>query len=384
VAEIIVTCNHRYTVGSVIKVNSNTNALPYNYTVQQVLQPNDSIQIQDPVQSVFTIGLNGSVWMTRQSLDFSEPNPEWYKVANITGEAQSITMSADGDVIWVGTTGGRVYRITNINLARTTETGDIDEPNPEVEFAQVASYGGRSITGIAVDPNDKDNVVITVGNYGNSSYVYYSSNAMAATPTFASKQGNLPTAPVYCASFDKGNPGYVLVGTEFGMYATDNITAPSVSWTEENMGMPRVPVLSIVQYRTEASSTPDSDVKEGDFFIGTHGRGIYRTNTLQTTRPISIPEEKPLVFDKAQKQLQMFPNPAVHHTTVMFNLMKREDVTVFVRDINGRLVNQLRFNKMAPGKREVRINTSDLAPGTYLLSVQHGEDLQSGKFVVNR
>jgi len=384
-AEILVSCDIQYNAGSTIKVNSNTNALPFNYSISQGITPGDSIQVQDPVQSIFLVGLNGTVWMTRGALDFSVI-PVWYKVAKITGTAQCASISADGKYAWVGTETGRLYRISNLDLARTLQTGDVDEDTSTVlvEYDLVSSFGGRNVTSVSIDPNNSDRVIVTVGNYGNSSYVYYSTNATSASASFASVQGNLPAFPVYSSSFDKGNSGTVIIGTEYGIFATDNINAGSVSWTEENNGLSPSPVFRIVQYRTNKSSSADETIMEGDIYIGTHGSSIWKTNTLQTSRPIGVEEEKEVVFEKNNSQINVFPNPAADYTNLEINLNKTNDVTVLVRDINGRLVNQLKFNKLNAGKREIRLNTSDLADGTYLISVQIGTEVKSGKFVVTR
>jgi hypothetical protein len=381
-AEIVITCDIRYTAGSTIEVNSNTNALPFKHTITANLSPNDSLKIQDPVQSIFVTGLNGTLWMTRGSLDFSTL-PRWYKIAQFSGTTQSVAISSDGKYVWAGTENGRVIRVNNIELARSVKTGDIDDTNSVVTFSQVANFGGRNITGISVSPTNPDHVVVTVGNYGNTNYVYYSSNATSANPTFTPKQGNLPAFPVYCATFDKANPNTVIIGTEYGIFATENISAASVNWNEENNGMQRVPVFSITQYRTDRSSTSTETIEEGDIFIGTHARGFFRSTTLMSTRPIGITEEKPVAFaDRAQ--LSVYPNPATDYTQLALNLVKTSDVTIFVRDINGRLVNQMKFSRMAAGEKEIRISTDNLASGTYFITAQIGDQVKSGKFAVVR
>jgi len=382
-AEIVITCDIRYTAGSTLLVNSNTNSLPFKHTINANLAPNDTLKIQDPVQSVFVTGLNGAVWMTRGALDFLK-TPVWFKVAQFPGVTQCLEISADGNYIWAGTESGRVIRMANIDMARSLKTGDIDDTNSVVTYSTVANFGGRNITGIAVDPNNPDRVVVTVGNYGNTNYVYYSSNATSATPTFTTKQGNLPPFPVYCATFDKANAGNVIIGTEHGIFSTENIAAAAVSWTEENNGMVRVPVFAITQYRTENSSTPDETVQEGDIFIGTHARGFFRSTTLMTTRPISIPEEEAVVFSENINQLSVYPNPATDFTQLALNLAKTSDVIIFVRDINGRLVNQMKFSRLAAGEKEIRINTEDLSGGTYFITAQIGDQVKNGKFVVVR
>jgi len=384
-AEVVITCNISYAAGATIEVGSNINSLPFNHTLAQALQPFDSVKIQDPVQSIVVAGLNGSVWMTRMAHNWNEP-VKWWKIAGLNGTAQSIEMSADGNYVWVGTETGSLVRMSNINLGRSLNTADVDQGlNTQVTYDVVRTFSGRSITNIAVDPNNPDRVAVTLGNYGNNAYVYYSSDATSATPTFTTKQGNLPLFPVYSVSFDKGAANNLIVGTEYGMFSTDNITAASPSWSEENNGMPRTPVFFIEQYRTTDSS-PDANelVYEGDLFIGTHGRGFFRSTDLQTARPVGVNEEKPMAFSEANAQLQMYPNPAVDFTNLVINLSKTSDVNVFVRDINGRMVKQMKLSRMPAGKSDVRINTSDIAAGTYLINVQFGDQVKSGKIVVTK
>ncbi len=387
VAERIMSCDVNYASGSTLSMESNINGLPFKYTLSQGLNAGDSIKVQDPVQGVLVAGLTGGVWMTRMAFNWDDPT-KWWKIANVSGTPQCVTMSSDGDYAWVGTESGRVYRIANINKGRSLNTADVaqgDTATVQVTYKQVASYGGRAVTDIAVDPNNNDRVAITVGNYGNSTYVYYSDDATAETPTFMSRQGNLPEFPVYAVTFDKANSSNLIIGTEYGVFSTENITSSSPTWTEENNGMPRIPVFTLIQYRTnDNSSDPSNPIMEGDIFAGTHGRGIYWSNTLQTSRPIGVEEKDPIVFEENNAQINVFPNPARDFTNVELALRKNSDVTIMVRDITGKLIKQIKLSKVTPGNKEIRINTADYASGSYIITVQFGETVKSGKLVVSK
>ena len=67
------------------------------------------------------------------------------------------------------------------------------------------------ITDIAIDPNDKNHIVVTVGGYGSFDHVYKSTNAMSDNPTFTSIQGNLPDMPVYSAVIDVNNSNNIII-----------------------------------------------------------------------------------------------------------------------------------------------------------------------------
>ena len=56
----------------------------------------------------------------------------------------------------------------------------------------IANFGNRAITSIATDPENIENLVVTLGNYGNNDYVYYSTNAVSTT-TVSYTHLTLPT-----------------------------------------------------------------------------------------------------------------------------------------------------------------------------------------------
>ena len=364
-AEIIATIDLAFDAGSEIIAGSNTNGLPFKYTLPNAMGMGDSIVIQDPVSSMFVVGFSGSIWMTRGALDFMV-TPEWWKLASITGTVQSLEVSADGDYIWAGTSSGRLYRISGLQGARSYTTADLDSGATAVSVDLVDNYFGRNITSIAVDPNDNDRVLVTLGNYNNSNYVYYSSNATDASPTFVVKDGNLGNFPVYAATFDKGNSNYAIIGTEFGIFSTQNINTTQPQWGADNSGLARVPVFTLKQYRTNKSSTNDMDVLEGDIFAGTYGRGTFQTTTLQTTRPLGISERD--MEGPADQLLKLFPNPADDMTTMEIELAAG-DHTIQVLDLNGRVVTIMPYTATSNGVQRIEVNVSTLGNGLYIVGV---------------
>ena len=364
-AEIIATVDLAFDAGSEIIAGSNTNGLPFKYTLPNAMGMGDSIVIQDPVSSMFVVGFSGSIWMTRGALDFMV-TPEWWKLASITGTVQSLEVSADGDYIWAGTSSGRLYRISGLQGARSYTTADLDSGATAVSVDLVDNYFGRNITSIAVDPNDNDRVLVTLGNYNNSNYVYYSSNATDASPTFVVKDGNLGNFPVYAATFDKGNSNYAIIGTEFGIFSTQNINTTQPQWGADNSGLARVPVFTLKQYRTNKSSTNDMDVLEGDIFAGTYGRGTFQTTTLQTTRPLDISERD--MEGPVDQLIKLFPNPADDKTTMEIKLAAG-DHTIQVLDLNGRVVTSMPYTAASNGVQRIEVNVSTLGNGLYIVGV---------------
>ena len=111
----------------------------------------------------------------------------------------------------------------------------------------------RPIMGIALDPSSP--AVGTpigyaaVGGFNNNSpstpgHVFRVVCTMTSTPcdgfTWTAEDGNLPDIPVDSVIVNPNYPAQVYVGTDFGLYYTDNIAASPVVWNRFNNGLPNV------------------------------------------------------------------------------------------------------------------------------------------------
>ena len=399
-AEVILTCDVFIPAGSKVRMSSNIGGLPIPYTTATRLDVGNVVKVQDKIQSMFFVGLNshvdaatslklGGIFMTRKVHDFSS-TPEWWQVAHLPGKGEPLSMeiSKDGNHLFVGTNGGFVFRISNLLAARKQAQAHIDSVSKNVlTVTQIANFNGRAVTGIAIDPANADRVAVSLGNYGNSTYVQFSTNALAASGvSFVPKQGSgasaLPSTPAYSITFDKANPNTVYVGTELGMYSCANISA-TPSWVEENEGLGRVPVFGIRQYRTDDlydASAPGSQATEGELYIATHGRGFYKTGSTAVNRPVGLAER--LANQSSKESLVVYPNPATNKVQVELNLSVPADVVLTLRDVTGRLVKQVRLGRLDASVDKVSLDLQGIRPGHHILTVQAGDRVTSSPLVI--
>ena len=399
-AEVILTCDVYIPAGSKVRMSSNIGGLPIPYTTAIRLDVGNVVKVQDKIQSMFFVGLNshvdaatslklGGIFMTRNVHDFSN-TPEWWQVAHLPGKGEPLSMeiSKDGNHLFVGTNGGFVFRISNLLAARKQAQAHIDSVSKNVlTVTQIANFNGRAVTGIAVDPANADRVAVSLGNYGNSTYVQFSTNALAASGvSFVPKQGSgasaLPATPAYSITFDKANPNTVYVGTELGMYSCANISA-TPSWVEENEGLGRVPVFGIRQYRTDDlydASAPGSQATEGELYIATHGRGFYKTGSTAVNRPVGLAERG--ANQSSKESLVVYPNPATNKVQVELNLSVPADVVLTLRDVTGRLVKQVRLGRLDASVDKVSLDLQGIRPGHHILTVQAGDRVTSSPLVI--
>ncbi|MDZ7846221.1 MAG: hypothetical protein U5L96_05385 [Owenweeksia sp.] len=128
-----------YPAGALIRLESATSGIILYDSVASAMSPNESRSIQDPVQSMFFIGLRsrlvskisgnyvrnhiGGIWMTREVLSSLERTPEWLHIANLENNEVPTVMkpSSDGDVLYVGTS--RIILPHNLANARDSPCG---------------------------------------------------------------------------------------------------------------------------------------------------------------------------------------------------------------------------------------------------------------------
>jgi hypothetical protein len=296
--------------------------------------------------------------------------------------------------VFAGTSSGAVFRYSNLRQAYDSLSADVTSTSNVITRTSVASYGGRAVTSIAVDPKNSDHVVITLGNYGNNIYVYRSTDATSANPTFSSKQGagatRLPLAPVYASLIPLNQPNVLIVGTEFGTYVTENLTSTNPTWTEINVGMDRVPTLMLHQ-QTTSFPYDYVVVGEGDemmvfefpattnygaIYAGTHGRGAFRNLSFVGIEKPAI--EKPTIF---KSQLLIYPNPVESNATAVVNMNTASKATVKVFDLTGKVVASFEAGQLNIGRNEISLELGQLRKGNYVVQVIAGGESKTAKII---
>ncbi|MEO6883889.1 MAG: T9SS type A sorting domain-containing protein [Bacteroidia bacterium] len=367
------------------------NNVPFSYITTNPINKTDTVKIQDPVQSKLVQGFSGSegVWMTVRPIETGIYTPYWYQICNVSGDVSTMAWTGDGDHLFVGTDNGQIERVDNLSAILHSDnipvhgvsvidsvTGDISSAQ-HVEITDVIADVSQYVTRIAVDPNNGNNIVITMGSYGSPSYVKYSNNALSASPTFTNVQGNLPKMPVYSALITKDNPHEVILGTEHGIWATTDITqGNSTVWTSENNNqMPNVPVLML---RQQTAPYWWSNINNsGKIYAATYGRGLWSCDNYLHPYTTGVPENK-----FSTSNIVVYPDPIKENGTVSFKDNKSENLTVNIFNLKGELLETFSFYANA-GRNNINFTTKNLISGTYLLNIYgKNKNTWNTKFVV--
>lgn len=376
--------------GTKVQLMSN-NDYPFLYELTSDLAAGDSIDVHDPISSRMFIAFKDELYMTYGALNFAVA-PEWYKVSGNTvgfsGEPLCMALSNDCDNMFVGFKDGRFVRIDGINSINDTIAFD-DELASQVTTVITLPTEGQCVTSVAVDPRDANNVVVTLGNYGNDAYVLYSTNALADEPTFTSMQGNLPKMPVYSSVIEMAS-GKVIIGTEHGVYMASAIG--NTTWAAAGQAMGDVPVMQLKQQVMEKQIDSVIVINEdmttsvtyypgvtntGIVYAATYGRGLFRCENFKKNSAANV-EENEVV---AEMSLNLYPNPVRSQATINFE-GNGEAVSYQVYDMMGRLVMSQNVGRMAEGAQQLQVNVSDLSAGSYILRLCQGASNSTVKFLV--
>ncbi len=353
-----------------LMVESANNAFRFPYTTHFPIAKGDSLVIADPIASrLFYFGNKSGtgqgIFMTKDMLKFST-RPEYFLVfkdANTTDHISTIALSADLNTLWAGTKSGRLIRVTGLINAYDSATANVTSSQC-VLVDSVFDYPeikNRVVTSISINPVDNSQVMITLGNYGNSDYVYYTKNGDAPRPTFTSIQDDLPLAPVYSGLIEMAGDGSAIVGTELGVFSTTNLNSANPSWGADMLNIGDVAVTDIRQQVINDYHI----LNKGIIYIASYGRGIW----METSHYNPVGIEPAPGQTSSYGTLKLNPNPVVDNVNFGYSCTEYGNLTALVYDLTGRIVLSTNFGNQPKGTFNGNLNLSSLPKGTYLVKV---------------
>jgi len=382
--------NKSYTQGEMLSYVSMIGGIPLTYPSPSALSQGDSVKLPDFVQSKFAFNVTkqgSAIYLTRDALTLSKDVPAWFRVASIvngySGTAHQMEFSRDGNHLFV-CSGNGLYRISNLAVGWDSLTLDNRSNMCVVTCTKIGANMSGTISGVAIDPNDANNVIAVIGGYGGSTKVYRSIDALSGgtftniTGPSVSGDGYLPRVAIYDAEIDMNDKNKVLLATDYGVWGSSNAftsNAGSVKWYEENTNMARVPVHEIRQQHYPWQFAYNS----GTIYIGTHGRGFFKTTSL-----VGIRDNDTKADNTNVSQLNVYPNPVANNGTVSFKLENNTEASMRIFDIRGQLMKDVKVGNLSAGNQNVSFNVSDLSNGTYIMQVKAADETKTTKFVVLR
>lgn len=332
------------------------------------------------------IGTSVGLWITDGNTFNIGKTPKWHRISPTTGvtkiaNASCYAVAHDADsVLYVGTTGGNVYRLKYFYQNSGAAV--------QASITRIFSASGRYITGLSANAKNPNELYISLGSWqGGTSAAYIAKMTDAATRTTLATIGSgattlnapggtngFPQVPAYCVNVNRYNTQQVFVGTDLGVFGSEDGGA---TWVDLNdfdgntnpKGLPRIPVLSMKPLYYDAYTVAAANntyeyafLGETDYlYLGTHARGWYKT-----LGKINSVGKNDIVVDKPS--MSVYPNPASQDFTVALEMKNAGNLAVKVLSLEGKTIYSHNHTAFA-GNNLIQINNLNAPAGVYLVSV---------------
>jgi len=245
----------------------------------------------------------------------------------------------------VGTRLGKLLKITTANSI--AQWSDISNPQFVGSISDV-EYGSSN-----------NEIFVTMHNY-NVVSIWHSKDGGV---TWSNKEGNFPDIPVKAILANplkndgNGFATEVIIGTELGVWYSNNFDSATPTWNQAYNGMSNVKV-------TDLDLRNDNTV-----FAATYGRGIF-SGTF-TSETLSLNE------NTVSNKVKVYPNPSNGNFNVAIaNYSGTLNIAVY--DINGREIQ----SNVTEFSGEKAINLQGLQAGVYIVKLEGTGVSHSEKIVI--
>ncbi|OWY21373.1 T9SS C-terminal target domain-containing protein [Sphingobacteriales bacterium UPWRP_1] len=344
----------------------------------------------------------GQVWLTLEALDVSKV-PEWFKIGQFPsgGTVSTVNVARDANgrvMVLAGADNGRVMILRNVLLNEFSGSPSVSsESAVNKKVFSVADITGSSnsryVTSVSVDASNPQNMVVTMGNYGFTNYVFRSTNVLSNSPVFTSIQGTddnaLPAMPVYDLVIDADNPNRLLAGTDLGVWMCELVQTGATSfdyiWSAQNQNIGRIPVFRIRQ-------EPIGQLGCNVIYIGTHGKGMMRSTSFTFPPPscnTDLPEWGSAVgvqqTTDADNEIAIYPNPVPAQVQPVAKVTLAKPVsgsTISVYAVTGQLVLVQNIETAVAGIQYIPVNVAQLSKGLYVAVMEVNNQKIACRFLV--
>lgn len=278
-------------------------------------------------------GIKSSATLTQDILTDDEltASPTAFKVSPYTTTSTTL---------FVGTFLGDVILVENANTATPTWT----------------NLDGNELVGSVSDielGQSEDDIFVTMHNYGVNN-IWYSNDGGS---TWQEKDGNLPDIPVKTILQNPLNLEEVIIGTELGVWYTNNFSSSSPTWETSYNGMSNVKVL-------------DLDLRDDNMvFAATYGRGIFSGQF--TGESLSIQETL------TQSEFRLYPTVTTGEISIK-SASNIGETKLNIYDISGKNVfsTQLNLDNTAS-----KLDLNSLRTGIYLVKATNNNKTITTKII---
>lgn len=259
------------------------------------------------------------------------------------------------NTLFVGTKGGKLYKISNANLGTNAKREEITGTNfPKSAWISSIDY-------------DKQNkvILVTFSNYGVISIFASSDDGK----TWLSVAGNLEENPDgsgagpstrWIKSVSVGNNEvYYFVATDAGLFSTSNLAGDKTIWYQEGKST----IGNVICEMVDA-------VDNSKVVVATQGNGVWVSDLTKVS-----------VSDNFKENFKLYPNPAINSLSIEVKDILNSDLLISVYNFAGQLLFIKNYTVKDIINNRLNIDISLLPQGNYFLLIKSDKYLQNMKFI---
>ncbi|MGY6649141.1 T9SS type A sorting domain-containing protein [Wenyingzhuangia sp. IMCC45574] len=257
----------------------------------------------------------------------------------------------NSSTVFVGTVSGKIIKVTGLDGEDPVWT-DIDIDS-EINVGAVSDIDfGRN----------EDEILVTMHNYGINN-IYYSSDG---GETWEEKEGNFPDIPVKAIQMNPFDVNEVIIGTNLGVWSTQNFTNDAPTWEHAQNGMSNVKVTKF-----------DMRVADTTVLASTYGRGLFTGSFSESLfLPNNPIENKEALTYKVSLNSTFIDNDRLE--VGLKNISG--DTSFIIYNAKGKTIQKERLN--SNNGRVQYIPVEGYKPGVYFLFVAHQGSSYTKRFIV--
>lgn len=324
----------------------------FNWSTPYIIDPANASTLYLGTHRIYKSTNRAGSW-TAISPDLTNGSPGGNQVyGTITTIASS---PSDPNTIYAGTDDANVWVTTNggTNWAKIS-----------------TSLPTRWVTRVAVDPDNAMTAYVTLSGYRYDEYLPHVFRTTDAGINWLDISSNLPDAPVNDIIVDPDSTGRLYVGTDVGVFVSENLGS---SWSYLGENLPNAPITDLVLHNPTKT-----------LIAATYGRSMYAIDLTPVT---DIEKENGSLKDFVL--FQNYPNPFNPSTKIEFRIANFGFVSLKIYDILGNEIAILVNEEKQPGTYEVEFNISshsgevrNLVSGIYFYQLKAGDYTQTRKMIL--
>jgi hypothetical protein len=134
--------------------------------------------------------------------------------------------------------------------------------------------------------------------------------------------------------------------------------------------------------RGDATNNSQASYTYTDKNVSLSGTVYYRLKMVDKDGEVSYSDIKTVHLDKQSFAVRLYPNPVQSFTTITISLENTQPVNVSVNDALGKQIKQIHFAGQT-GENERTLDLSTINSGTYLITIQVGNKIQTISIIKN-